>query len=231
MRASFWVFISAVVLALAAGGPAAGQGITAVGPFTGEYSDNFDSYGYPFGSAFHQLTIFHGFGTVTALTQGGSIKYEFDSLRGGIHVVCRSSPAMIGQLSISQWTFASPVSRFGGYWANNSRFADAQVDFYDTSGVLIDTKTATVPNTSLTWTWNGWESTTPIGSIVVTGNDSGFLNGFIWYDDMEVTSATPVPEPSLVLLAAGAGAVLLGACRRRRSSRRPDGDQRGQEAH
>ena len=34
-------------------------------------------------------------------------------------------------------TFATPISEFGGYFANNSRFPDAVVDFYDRAGALI----------------------------------------------------------------------------------------------
>jgi hypothetical protein len=91
------------------------------------------------------------------------------------------------------------------------------VDFYDANGILLDKETALVPKAAQAWTWNGWESEVPIGKIVVTGNDAGFLNGFIWYDDMEVVAA-PVPEPSAVLLAAGAGYVLLASYTQHRRS-------------
>jgi hypothetical protein len=112
---------------------------------------------------------------------------------------------MVGQLGIAQWTFASPVSQFGGYFQNNSRFDDAVVDFYDHSGSLIGSLTATIPKGTSNWTWNGWHSDTPIAGIVITGNDTGFLNGFIWYDDFELTvAAASVPEPASWLLWAAA---------------------------
>jgi hypothetical protein len=219
MRTPSRILALSLGLVLVAGRPATGQGVTSVGPFTGSHSENFDSLGFPFGSAHSQMTIFGGFGTVRKLTEG-SIKYEFDSNLGGDQVNNRSGPAMIGQLAISEWSFDTPVSRFGGYWENNSRFDDARVDFYDASGVLFDTETALVPKIAQAWTWNGWESEVPIGKIVVTGNDVGFLNGFIWYDDMEVVAA-PVPEPSAVLLVGVAGYALLAVLsRRRRSSAR-----------
>jgi hypothetical protein len=222
MHAPLRILACSVGLVLTATGPAAGQGVTAITPFTGEHSENFDSLGFPFGSAHHQITIFGGFGVVRNLTQGGSIKYEFDSQLGGDRVINRSPQAMIGQLGISEWTFSSPVIRFGGYWENNSRFDHARVDFYDTTGALFDTETAVVPKAAQAWTWNGWESTTPIGRIVVTGNDTEFLNGFIWYDDMEVTAVNPVPEPSTWLLAAAGSAFLGVLCRRRRRSLGPE---------
>jgi hypothetical protein len=225
MRAPFRILICSLGLVLVVGRPAAGQGVTSVGPFTGGLSENFDTLGFTFGSAHSQMTIFGGFGTVRKLTEG-SIKYEFDSNLGGDQVNNRSNPAMIGQLAIAEWSFATPVSRFGGYWENNSRFDDARVDFYDSNGILFDTETATVPRTAQAWTWNGWESEVPIGKIVVAGNDTGFLNGFIWYDDMEVVAA-PVPEPSAVLLAGVAGYALLGVLSLRRRSLSADGSRPG----
>jgi hypothetical protein len=128
---------------------------------------------------------------------------------------------MVGQLGIAQWTFATPVSDFGGYFENNSRFDDAKVDFYDRSGSLIGSQTATVPKDAQTWTWNGWHSDIPIGQIVITGNDVGFFNGFIWYDDFEanVAQIAAVPEPaSWALLATGS--LVVAPWVRRRFGRR-----------
>jgi hypothetical protein len=84
----------------------------------------------------------------------------------GVLELPRSAPWMVGQLGIADWTFTTPISDFGGYFANNSRFPDAVVDFYTPSGSLLGEVSATIPNAALTWTWNGWHSDTPIGSIV-----------------------------------------------------------------
>jgi hypothetical protein len=121
--------------------------------------------------------------------------------------MAHSLPWMVGQLGISEWEFNSPVVQFGGYFANNSRFDDARIDFFDENGALIDSVTATVPKARfpLDWTWNGWQSDVPIKSFVVTGNDTVFVNGFIWFDDVQ---ATPVPEPSSLILLAGSGLVV-----------------------
>jgi len=96
-----------------------------------------------------------------------------------------------------------------------NRFPDAVVDFYTPSGSLIGELNATIPNAALTWTWNGWQSDTPIGSIVITGNDVGFLHGFIWYDDFQLTVASSmVPEPaSWSLLVAACLVLAPSACR------------------
>jgi len=85
-----------------------------------------------------------------------------------------------------------PCIKFGAWFGNNSRFDDATVDFYDPSDTLIGSVTATVPKSLRGWTWNGWQSDVPIHRLVVTGNDAGFLHGFIWFDDMQ---ASPAPEP------------------------------------
>jgi hypothetical protein len=50
------------------------------------------------------------------------------------------------------------------------------------------------PVQAQTWTWNGWESDVPVKSIQVVGN--GLINGFIWYDNVQMTLA--VPEPGAI---------------------------------
>jgi len=191
-----------------------GGGIVPIGPFVGTNSENFDHLGVE--GATQTLTVFGGLATIQNLTSGGALKVEMSSSLDGVLEDPRSPPWMVGQLGIAQWTFAKPVSEFGGYFANNSRFPDAVVDFYDVSGSPIGELTATIPNAALTWTWNGWESSTPIGSIVITGNDAGFLHGFIWYDDFQLTvTSSVVPEPASWSLLAAASLVLAPwACRR-----------------
>jgi len=193
---------------------AQGGGIVPIGPFVGTNSENFNNTGVE--GATQTLTVFGGLATIQNLTAGGALKVEMSSSLDGVLETPRSPPWMVGQLGIAQWTFAQPVSEFGGYFANNSRFPDAVVDFYDVSGSLIGELNATIPNAPLTWTWNGWQSDTPIGKIMITGNDAGFLHGFIWYDDFELTvTSTVVPEPASWALLAAASLVLAPwACRR-----------------
>jgi hypothetical protein len=187
-------------------------GIVSIDPFVGTSSENFDNTGVE--GATQSLNVFGGLATITNLTSGGALKLERSSSLDGDLVVPRSDPWMVGQLGIAQWTFSSPVSDFGGYFENNSRFDDAVVDFYDKSGSLIDTLSATIPKDAQEWTWNGWHSDTPIGKIVITGNDAVFFHGFIWYDDFEVNVAS-VPEPSSwVLLATACLLSAPWACRR-----------------
>jgi hypothetical protein len=187
--------------------PAARGGvITPIGPFQGTVSDDFSSFDI---FAYQQLPIMGGAATVNNLTPGGALKIEFLSSLGGRLVIAHSLPRMLGQLGISEWVFTQPVSEFGGYFANNSRFNDARVDFYDVNGSLIDSVVATVPiaQNPQDWHWNGWHSDVPIKSFVVTGNDTVFVNGFIWFDDVQ---ADPIPEPSSLGLGLAGLVVTLG---------------------
>jgi hypothetical protein len=179
-------------------------GVIAIGPFVGTSSEDFDNTGVD--GATQTLNVFGGLATIRNLTSNGALKVERSSSLDGDLVVPRSAPWMVGQLGISEWTFAQPVSQFGGYFENNSRFDDAVVDFYDRSGSLIGSLTATVPKDAQTWTWNGWHSDSPLGKVVITGNDAVFLHGFIWFDDFQLTLApTSVPEPASWLLLTIAG--------------------------
>jgi hypothetical protein len=198
---------------------AAPAGIVAIDPFVGSTSENFDNTGVD--GATQTLTVFGGLATIQNLTSGGALKVERSSSLDGLLQVPRSAPWMVGQLGIAEWTFSQPVSEFGGYFANNSRFNDAVVDFYDRTGSLLGELSATVPNTPETWTWNGWRSDTPIASIVITGNDAGFLHGFIWYDDFELTvAASAVPEPASWALMLTSGCLALAPWAWRRVRKR-----------
>jgi hypothetical protein len=156
--------------------------VVPIDPFNGAYSESFDDFSQ---GARQEAIIMGGFGTVRNTTPGGSLKVEYSSSLNGRLVRPYSPPLMMGQLGISRWEFDEPMNQFGSYFANNSRFDDAQVDLYDENGCWIDSMLATVPNSG-DWTWNGWQSDVPIKYIIITGNDVEFLNGFIWFDDVQV---------------------------------------------
>jgi len=175
----------------AAGVPPVSSSITGIGQFQGTGSEGFDHLRIT--GAQQQVRILGGTATVSNLTQGGTLKIERGSSLDGVLVTSRSPPFMLGQLGISEWVFNPPVIRFGAYFENTSRFDDATVDFYDESDTSIGSMTAAVPKTLRAWTWNGWQSNVPIRRVVVTGNDAGFLHGFIWFDDVQVTTAPRPP--------------------------------------
>jgi hypothetical protein len=180
---------------------AANADMTVIAPFTGQASDTFDQFNNV--NAVQSLPVFGGQGALENLSPSGAIKVEFSSLFQG-HQVVPISDMMAGQLGVAQWVFNQPITRFGGWWENNSGQPDATVAFYDTQNVLLDTMTANVPFAGQgpsVWTWNGWESDVPISRIVVTGN--GIVNGFLWYENMQVDFAVPGPSGLAFLILGG----------------------------
>ncbi|MGI9519215.1 MAG: hypothetical protein ACR2NP_19340 [Pirellulaceae bacterium] len=185
--------------------------IVETGPFTGDQSEDFTEFQGGAGG-YQTLDIFGSAVTINNLTDGGAIKIEFSStlIVGGQSdtVVPRSNPVFMGQLGILEWDFHQPVSRFGGYFENNSYSDNVTFEFFDVNDNLIGSVVGETLAASDMWTWNGWESTIPIHRAVSTGNAVTLLNGFIWYDDMEITFAT-IPEPASGLLA---GLVVIAGC-------------------
>ena len=192
---------------------AASATIVPVGQFVGELSDSFNQNTAP--NATQSLDVFQGAATLSNLTEGGAIKVETNSRFNGDLVLPRSR-VMVGQLGRGRWEFASPAIRFGGWFENNSGADDATLYFYDATDNLIGLAVAGVPADPAGWRWNGWESDLPFTRIDVVGN--GVIEGFIWYEDMQLVT---VPEPAAgLLLLMGASCVLA---RRRMMNQHPIG--------
>ncbi|MFT3883204.1 MAG: PEP-CTERM sorting domain-containing protein [Gemmatales bacterium] len=180
--------------------------VTPIGPFTGTATEGFNVL--PFDPSYQQYSIMGGLGLVRNIHPSGALKYEASSTRGGDTVLPHTGVTFGGQIGISEWTFTQPLAKFGAYWENNSRFDDAVATFYDTSNNLVATLTLNDPKDAQTWTWNGWQFSVPVNKFVITGNDTAFFSGFIWYDDATATFSTAaVPEPASWMLM---GAVALG---------------------
>jgi hypothetical protein len=202
-KATRWLFICAAGL-FAFATPSRGA-IVSVPVFRGTASENFDNL--VVAEATQEATILGGRATVTNLTPGGALKFELSSSLDGDLVVPHSPPRMMGQIGISQWVFTTPLLQFGSYFENNSRFDNATVDFYDVNDQLIGSVVATDPRSLQAWTWNGWQSDVPIHRLVITGNDTAFFNGFIWFDDVQ-TIAVPEPSSIALLVMSGLGVLL-----------------------
>jgi RNA polymerase sigma factor (sigma-70 family) len=165
--------------------------IAQLGPFQGTASERFDALGVDVTQ--QGISILGRTATVSNVTRGGALKIASGSSLGGVLVTPHSPSFMLGQVGISEWVFSTPLTKFGAYFANNSRFDDASVDFYDVNDTLIGSETARVPKSLRRWTWNGWQSGVPIHRLVITGKDAEFLHGFIWFDDVQVATA---PRPA-----------------------------------
>jgi hypothetical protein len=177
--------------------------IQPIAPFVGAVRDNVDSYTSTFIIDDH-LTILGGGLTVRSHDGNTFVHLISGSTLGGDPVVPRSPSWMLGVTEGPMiWDFSTPVLRIGAYWDTNSGASDANIQFFDPAGTLIGSQVAIIPAAGNRWNWQGWESSVPIGRMVITGN--GILDGFVWNDDFEMT---PIPEPGtalvLTLLAAAA---------------------------
>lgn len=106
--------------------PGAWAAIVPIPPFTGQFSDTFNSY--PLGAR-PALNVLQTQATIRNLTDGGSIKIELSSSLNG-DLVTPISGRMLGQLGIAEWTFAEPMRRFGAYLENNSGADHATFSFF-----------------------------------------------------------------------------------------------------
>lgn len=166
--------------------------ITPIGPFEGDLTDTFNHFST--NQAVQVLDVFDETSTLRNLSDGGAIKVEISSSLNGDLVTPRSG-WMVGQLGIGQWDFPTPAVQLGGYFENNSGADDATLSFFDERLELIGTVTADIPAAGQEWVWNGWESAVPFSRVEVVGN--GLINGFIWYEDMQLSI---IPEPSTLSL-------------------------------
>jgi hypothetical protein len=82
--------------------------------------------------------------------------------------------------------FDNPVSRFGGMFGTNSGVPNATFDFYDVNGLLISSEHGGYA-ADCAWHWLGWQSTTPIKRVLVTGATSG--GGYAFMDELQIDFA------------------------------------------
>lgn len=201
----------------------AGAGITPTGPFTGNYSETFESFSNPSGGPFFLpnpiVTIMGGFATITS-TNNGMMIYNPTTSPWGL------GPTDAGVSDGSQAfglnnhgdsitiNFNSPVTAFGGYFAaaygNSPAAFNGLVSFTFSDG-SSDNFTYSDPSNlnPSPLVWEGWDFSTPISSVTIGGNDLA-MDG--------LQAITPVPEPKTLALA-GFGATALLLARRRAISR------------
>jgi hypothetical protein len=218
-----------VIATLLVGGIAAAASaqITPIGPFVGDISETWESFQNYFENPnFYEdangaIVTFGGMGAVSSPLsgQGGLIVvYEPDDgatfglgLYGSAQVSDgeQGSGVNAGQPGApARIDFAAPVVDFGGYWGASDIDGRPSVpivfDFYDANGALIGSQTAQYgdPNAQGTLLWFGWNSVTPIATVVYTGD-------FVVNDGLQ---ANLVPTPAAALLFGVAGL----ATRRRR---------------
>src|SRR5262245_29543853 len=160
----FSVFVALGLIASAA------AQIQPIAPFVGAVRDNVDSYTSTFIISDH-LTILGGDLTVRSHNGNTLVHLISGSTLGGDHVAPRSPAWMLGVTEGPMiWDFNTPALQIGAYWDTNSGANDATAQFFDATGDLIGTQVVTIPAATNQWIWNGWQSSVPIGRMVITGN-------------------------------------------------------------
>lgn len=171
------------VIALMAGlvitGSAAAD-MNPVGPFTGEYQEDFNT-------AFVVFTPCMSWRTFQGISDWCTPGNSGCHTTGGWSFYCqlnaRSSPYLFGSASgYVNVTFDFPIGSFGGYFGNHTNVDGATLNFYDADGNLHSSEYIDNP-ADCTWRWYGWE-TTDVGftsvDIIGTGYDA-----FVLMEDME----------------------------------------------
>jgi hypothetical protein len=162
--------------------PLAAQ-VAPAGPFVGTDQEGFETQ---LTSSFDACVVGRVFGDQGDLcTPAGSLAHVTSNWWYGCGMEEHGGSYFFG--AGGQWcefTFDAPVSRFGGYFGNNSPLPGGTIEFYGTDGKLMGTDDIVAPN-DCSWTWNGWRAgtTTGIQRIRVVG---AFGNGgYVMMDDLE----------------------------------------------
>lgn len=189
------------VLALGVASAAASADLTRIGAFDGDASEGFESMAET--NLFAPGPVFGGLATIEApivnITGSWSLTGEVLPHSGGSFAGGIGGPV--------RYEFLEPVSAFGGYFALASGVSDGVATFYDLGGVVLGSDTITAPDPGpgaiALWVWNGWQSDTPIGSVVLAAN--GPWGEHLMQDDMQArTTSRTIPAPASASLAAAA---------------------------
>ena len=187
-----WAAAAATVLVCASPVAASAPGnIQPIRPFAGDASENFESF------SFGEIGFLPVFDTGTGPngTAGFIFITTFSSFMGST-VFPHTGVLFAHATNPVDFVFFTPVSQFGGYMATNSGTSGGTVEFYDAADQLIGTAPldVTFMPGAAPYTWNGWSSSTPLGRVRVVG--AGILEGFLGFDDMEISFA-PSVTPAL----------------------------------
>jgi hypothetical protein len=195
--------------------------LSSIGPFAGACSDDFESYpNYGTAGPQSSLVIMGGCATMNSNPSSSSQLWIYDTGSAGWGLGANGSATtssgvqgmgLFNSLAPIDVTlqFASPVARFGGYFAVENDPTSSNtltLTFYDASNNQIDVAQS-ITSSSNAMIWHGWSSTVAIDHIVFGG---GVLAPVM--DDLQLD---PVPEPA-TMTALGLGLAAVAARRRRK---------------
>lgn len=185
-------FGAAVVFSAVAGASAS---IVRISAFVGEHRESFSTFATGFRP--NGISAMGGISTLNSATSSGLLPTTSWGFTGTI--LPHSDRVFLGNYaSATDWTFNTPVQKFGGYFGTNANtLAGGTATFYDSNNAVLGTMPIDAPR--LSWAWNGWESSTPIARVRVALN--AFNGAFLMQDTMEA-SATPTPGSTALAAAA-----------------------------
>lgn len=165
---------------------AASAQFTAVGPFTGNTQEGFETQDLS-GGVFPVCIadrVFAGQADLCAengsgsahITGGWGFGCSIQEQEGTRLFGCTGGPAL--------YTFDTGVTRFGGYFGtNNPSASNGTIDFLDASGGVLHSDVLTFVN-DCTWNWHGWDTGGALVSAIrVTSNYSS--GGYAMMDGMQ----------------------------------------------
>ena len=177
--------------------------VTAIGPFTGDMQDSYETQtvtgfevSYP---------IFGG----TAIVQQEDMQALLSITTGWSffsNISPHSGARFLGSAGGGyDFIFNAPAFRFGGYFGTNADTPGATATFFDAQNVQVGGPMA-VGAPLGQWQWDGWEFA-GAGVTRVHIDPSNQFNGFIMSDDIEYVGV--VPEPAAIFgLLAGIGLII-----------------------
>jgi hypothetical protein len=209
---------------------AASAAVLPLGPFVGDTSETWESFqnyiDNPnfYEDAFGPVSILGGNASIANAASGaGGSMVIYDPNAAGFGLSAYGSAQVsdgVQGMGINTGfpalattiTFTVPVTDFGGYWGvtnETSGPADpmpVNFEFYDVNGAMIgsDVLMYSAPNADGALMWAGWNSSTPIGSVVYSGD----------YTVNDGLQANLVPAPGAAALLGLGG---LMSSRRRRA--------------
>ena len=182
--------------------------ITTVSPFTGDYSETFESFTVQAVSgagatALDQAPIIGGLAKLQAANESGIYQNSGTtfSLGGSLAQVgtVNGGDRAFGSQNGTPGTvfFVEPVFKFGGYFGGYNGGAGSpkstiSATFYDFDSNFLETKTWNYNNLTGALEWQGWEVTSGagFGTIIFTDTDPTFQFDQFAMDDLQVV----VPE-------------------------------------
>ncbi|MED6333998.1 MAG: hypothetical protein VYE81_01255 [Planctomycetota bacterium] len=171
-----------LAVTVAFGGIATAQ--TPIGPFTGTESDGFETQQ---SGSFDPCIVGRVFNNNGDLCTPGS---SGSHITGGWSFMCTIQEHGGSRFTGSaggayEYTFDSPVSRFGGYFGTNAGPpGGGTANFYDAANNFLGSQVIAAP-ADCTWTWNGWQDDSGAGFSRIEVPSNVFGGAFLMMDDME----------------------------------------------